>query len=318
MEYLTRKLLIESCKMTQYMYLHSGIRSDTWCLDFSTTIESRELDKMLQTSVFQKEANVFIFKDRQYGYLENPMFKYYEFDHRKAQLNDSYFRECITNITSLFQVIITDKYDESLLLLKHKFCWNIKEIIFISHKNASYSNISKEPSDYGILYDKHQNISTLDYQLYSHFLEIHQRKVKAAGESFQEELQEYRKVKADAGTFCWAVYTKLTSVKRLTSKDIILVLKHELVFENGKFWDAFTITARDCIIMALCEAHLWHARVALNYPITCNRTISGFRYNHMFCAKENETDVFSYNNLHFPYSAMRRLLLCDLRIKYNW
>ena len=101
-----------------------------------------ELDKMLRTSVLQKEAHVFIFKDRRYGFLENQMFKYFQFDHTKAQLNNSYFRECIKNITSLFQVIVTDKYDESLLLLRHKFCWDIKEILFISHKNASYSNKS--------------------------------------------------------------------------------------------------------------------------------------------------------------------------------
>ena len=245
------------------------------------------------------------------------MFKYFQFDHTKAQLNNSYFMECIRNITSLFQVIITDKYDESLLLLRHKFCWDIKEILFISHKNASYSNKSEESSDYGILYKTHQNISTLDYQLYSHFLEIHQKKVKLAGESFQEELQEYRKAKADAGTFCWSVYTKLTSDNNLTSKAIISVLKDELVFECGKFWDAFTITARDCIIMALCEHDFRQARVALNYPITCNRTIPGFLYSHMFCANENETDVFSYENLHFPYSAIRQLILCDLIVKYK-
>ena len=141
--------------------------------------------------------------------------------------------------------------------------------------------------------------------------------MKVAGESFQEELQEYRKAKVDAGTFCWSVYTKLTSERNLTSKDIISVLKDEVVFERGKFWDAFTVTAGHCIVMALCEHYLWQARVALSYPITCNRTIPGFLYSHMFCASENVTDVYSYDNLHFPYSAMRQMLLCDLIVKYK-
>ena len=276
-----------------------------------------EFDKMLRTSVFLHQTNVSIFRDTKYGYLENPMFKYYKINHTKAQLNNSYFMECIMKITSLFQVIITDKYDESLLLLRHKFCWDIKEILFISHKNASFSNKNKKPSDYGILYEKHQNISTLDYQLYSHFLEIHKQKVKAAGKAFQEELLEYRKAKASTGTFCWSVYAKLTGNRNLTLKEIISVLNDELVFEHGKFWDGFTITARDCIFMALCESDLWHARVALNYPISCERTIPGFRYNHMFCAKENKTNIFSYNNLHFPYSAIRQLTVCDLTVEYK-
>ena len=192
-----------------------------------------EFNRMLQTSVFQKDKNISMFKDRQYEFLENPMFKYFEFNYKKAQFNANYFSECITNISTLFQVIITDKYDESLLLLRHKFCWDIKKILYITHKNASFSDKNKEPSEYGILYEKHRNISNLDYQLYAHFLEIHQQNVKGAGQDFQEELQEYKRVKDNTGTFCWKIYTQLTLEKNFSSIDIVLVLANELVFEGG-------------------------------------------------------------------------------------
>ena len=277
-----------------------------------------EFDRMLRTSFFQQNKNISIFEDRQYEFLENPMFKYFQFNYERAQLNATYFSECITDISTLFQVIITDKYDESLLLLRHKFCWDIKEIIYITHKNASFSDKNKEPSEYGTLYEKHQNISNLDYQLYSYFLEIHQKNVKAAGTKFQEELQEYKRVKADTGTFCWKIYRQLTLNKNLTLIDIASVLANVLVFERGKFWNEFTVTARDCVLMAMCEAKLRHARLALNYPITCDNNIPGFKYNHMFCANEkvNDTKIFSHNNLQFPYTALRELLFCDLVIYY--
>ena len=277
-----------------------------------------EFERMLQTSVFQKDRNVSTFLDRRYEFLEDRMFTYFRFDYRKAQLSESYFSECLRNISSLFYVIITDRYDESLLLLRHKFCWDIKEILYITHKNASFSDKNKEPSEYGILYKKHKKISTLDYQLYSKFLKIHQENVKVAGKDFQEELNEYRMVKADTSTFCWDIYGKLTPDKNLTSKDMSSVLATELVFKRGKFWDAFTVTAKDCIPMALCELDLHNAKLALNYPITCTNNIPRFKYDHMFCANKdvNESDYFEHDNLYFPYSAMKQLLLCDLLVKY--
>ena len=247
-----------------------------------------EFDRIRRSRVIHKGTNVSLVKDRKYKFLENPMFKYFEFNYTKALFNGSYFSECITYVSSLFLVVITDRYDESLLMLRHKFCWDIKEIIYIPHKNASFSYKYKQQPEYRTLYQKHQSISSLDYRLYAHFLEIHQEIVKAAGKDFQEELQE----------------------------DILSALDNKLVFESGKFWETFTVTARDCVLMALCEHKLHHTRVALNYPITCNKNIPRFRYDHMFCAEENVNLTFTYNNLHFPYSVMRKLLLCDLVIEY--
>ena len=277
-----------------------------------------EFDQMLRTVNFQREKSKATFNDTKYDFLENPMFKYFELNYLKAQFNYSYFSECITEISSLFHVIITDRYDESLLLLRHKLCWDIKEIIYISHKNASFSEKRKHPSEFGILYENHQKISSLDYKLYSHFLEIHQNNVEAAGKDFQDELEEYKRVKADAGAFCWDIYKILTSETGTTLKNMSSVLASELAFEGGKFWNAFIINGNDCVLMALCEADLLHARLALNYPITCQQNVHNFKYNHLFCAKENgERPGFAYENLHFPYSAMRELLLCDLVVEYN-
>ena len=61
----------------------------------------------------------------------NAMFKYFQFNITKAMLNDTYFKECLLHLDNMFYIVMTDFYDESLLLLKEELCWDITDIIYI-------------------------------------------------------------------------------------------------------------------------------------------------------------------------------------------
>ena len=250
--------------------------------------------------------------------LENTMFKYFRFNTQEATINVSYARECIEHIGHLFHIIITDHYDESFLLLKEDLCWNIKDIIFLSHKNASFPSKNKTPEEYGLLYEMHKNISVLDYELYNYFFSAHRQRVKQGGDEFQKKLSVYQDMKNEATTFCWNIIDELVSKK---NHSVIQGILSRVIYVNGRgTFESIEISGYECVLMSLCEADCKSARLALNYPVSCTKQIPGIILkNKIFCPNSTlkEVDVFHYSNVYFPLNAMAKLLKCDLLIVHK-
>ncbi|XP_057290287.1 uncharacterized protein LOC130612976 [Hydractinia symbiolongicarpus] len=87
---------------------------------------------------------------------------------KKQEVNNS-FQDFVTYIDQAFHlVLITEKFDESLLLLKQLMCWNYMDIVYIkklvNHKLHKQQKKRKEE-----LVKKIRNWSNLDVILYEHF-----------------------------------------------------------------------------------------------------------------------------------------------------
>ena len=249
--------------------------------------------------------------------MENSMFKYFRFDTNEALLNQTYFQECLYSLANLFQIIITEYFDESLLLLKEELCWDIKDIIYLSHKNASFPSKSKNPDEYGILYERHKNISYLDYELYDFFLQIQKQRIEKAGREFEKKLLLYQKIKKNTTAFCLKIYNALINE---TNYFILQKILTRTIFVDGfNIFDSFNISGHDCVMMSLCEGTYEDARLVLNYPTLCTRHIHGIQPNAIFCQgriKDRET-TFHHNNLSFRLTHLKSLLSCDMIITYN-
>ncbi|XP_070538593.1 galactosylceramide sulfotransferase-like [Ptychodera flava] len=86
-------------------------------------------------------------------------------------------------------VLITEYIDESLLLLRRAFCWEMDDILYISN------NIRSKKLRYKIgdsLRRKMLRWNSADVRLYQHFNRTLWRKVAEYGPSFQDELQQFR------------------------------------------------------------------------------------------------------------------------------
>ena len=251
--------------------------------------------------------------------FQNAMFSYFNFNTQEALMNHTYFRHCLEHLAGFFHTIIAEYYDESLLLLKEDLCWDIKDIIYISHKNASFRGKDRTPEMYGSVYELHKNISHLDYALYEYFLQLHRQKVRQAGEGFQKKLMLYQKMKARVTRFCWIIYN-LLSKKVPSTYSIIQTILGKTKFINGQnIFKSFTISAKECVALSLCELDFKKARLAINYPISCLQKVPNIRPGEQFCIGRdaNSTDMFHYKNLHFPLSNLQKLLQCDLYLLYN-
>ena len=240
--------------------------------------------------------------------LTNSMFTYFGFNQDRAMANQSYFRECADHIHKKFvHIIITELYDESLVLLRHKMCWTLKDIIYVSHKNLSLkfkAYIEKEKEHFDKLHKIHRQSARLDYDLYEHFAKVHQDTVRSRGKRFYEELAEYREIKDTVSQFCQKIYSKLRT------GDFQVLWKEQLLIAEGKFTDAFTVTSRECIVLALDERNCTSMKRVLNYPIICLETIKNVKVHPSFCPEKNnnKTGLYVYNNTVFiPESVVQNI-----------
>ncbi|XP_070546758.1 galactosylceramide sulfotransferase-like isoform X2 [Ptychodera flava] len=121
--------------------------------------------------------------------LRNGMSFSLGFDHRFDD-SDSAINEMIDKLDNeLDLVLISDYFEESLVLLKNVLCWKFDDILYISKRIRSENRrymISKSVADRILKWNK------ADVKLYEHFNYTFWKKVNIYGADFYKELQEYR------------------------------------------------------------------------------------------------------------------------------
>ncbi|XP_063609536.1 galactose-3-O-sulfotransferase 3-like [Penaeus indicus] len=106
-------------------------------------------------------------------------------------------------------VMVAERFDESLVLLKHLMCWNTEDVAYVQARvrrpmyRAELSEAQK---------DRLRQLNRQDVLLYKFFTEIFEEKVKAFGEErMQREVEELRQASARLIDDCGA---KLTGSRR--------------------------------------------------------------------------------------------------------
>ncbi|XP_027208270.2 galactosylceramide sulfotransferase isoform X2 [Penaeus vannamei] len=102
-------------------------------------------------------------------------------------------------------VMVAERFDESLVLLKHLMCWNTEDVVYLKAKirkptyRAKLSEAQKE---------RLRQLNRQDVILYKFFREIFEEKVKAFGEErMQREVEELRHANAQLTKDCGAKLT---------------------------------------------------------------------------------------------------------------
>ncbi|XP_072039178.1 galactosylceramide sulfotransferase-like, partial [Amphiura filiformis] len=96
-------------------------------------------------------------------------------------------------------VLITEYFDESLILKKKQLCWSFDDIIYISNGIRSKSHrytISDK------LKSKIRQWNAGDVLLYNHFNRTLWQKIKDYGPTFQVDLEEFRRLEKEALNRC--------------------------------------------------------------------------------------------------------------------
>ena len=103
-------------------------------------------------------------------------------------------RSAIDAADQLFDfVLIAERLDESLILLKEHLCWEFKDIVFYDKNVRKVSELTDMPKE---MVDQLKVLNSADVLLYRHFLEKHKKAVLQYGEekmAIQVELLKYYK-----------------------------------------------------------------------------------------------------------------------------
>ncbi|XP_077992716.1 galactosylceramide sulfotransferase-like [Glandiceps talaboti] len=112
--------------------------------------------------------------------------------------NERIINETIQIIDNDFSlVLITDYFDESLLLLKKMFCWDIEDILYVKKNQRAHR--SEVPDD---LATKIRQWNRADVLLYDYFNRTLWRKIKEYGPNFDSDLAEFRRHLQDTFEEC--------------------------------------------------------------------------------------------------------------------
>ncbi|XP_077986787.1 galactosylceramide sulfotransferase-like isoform X2 [Glandiceps talaboti] len=108
---------------------------------------------------------------------------------RSKLTNETFINETIQKLQNeLDFVLITEYFDESLLLMRKLFCWNMTDIIYLA-QNVRQIQPSKYSTD---VYDKIRLLNRADFLLYLNFNKTLWKRVAEYGPTFQSDLSEFR------------------------------------------------------------------------------------------------------------------------------
>ena len=101
-----------------------------------------------------------------------------------------------TTIQELYEkftiVLIYEHLDESLVLMKRKFCWQLDDILHLKFHYTQHNILNREETSEELI-EMIRQWNEADQSLYTFFNKTLWDEIKYEGESFWEELKEFRK-----------------------------------------------------------------------------------------------------------------------------
>ncbi|KAK3709621.1 hypothetical protein RRG08_013904 [Elysia crispata] len=165
-------------------------------------------------------------------------------DFKSSKQNQSKIRSFLKRLEAEFDlVLISDYFDESIILLRRYLHWSMKDIVYLrvntAYRTQNNSVWNRKPNLTATTVSTFRRWAIYDYELYEHFLPIFFKKLKSEC-SFHEELNAFRLILKDVVTYC----SNATAAK-----------PHLLVPEGA--WNGeFTVSPSDCRLMAAPEEDL--------------------------------------------------------------
>ena len=183
--------------------------------------------------------------------------------------NHTAIKGYLQELSSKFQlVLITEYYDASLVLLKRKLSWELRDIIYSPLKRGRYV---KSPN----LQTRHQQLKPEEYALYDHFNQTFWTFLSEQSPDFWKEVEHYKKIKDKSLRFCDKYYSILE--KDATEVKTIIKQNATLQIQKSPWNEPFTVDTLDCILMKTHKNTFLNLNTIRNFPSLCEK--AGFRLN---------------------------------------
>ncbi|XP_067661371.1 uncharacterized protein [Haliotis asinina] len=159
----------------------------------------------------------------------------YDFGFPTYKVSEDYTQSYLMKIDKEFDfVMIMEYFDESLVLLKRRLCWGLRDILYI--KRNTYQHISPPltEEDRNKLYES-QN---LDHRIYQHFYGKFWDEMLAEGRDIFHEVANFKLVQKQVFDFC--------RKDRKRRRNILYI-------SSSKWNEEFRLTTSDCRQMKMTE-----------------------------------------------------------------
>ena len=255
----------------------------------------------------RKEGKSVIFFDPLLEYLKKPRERFINPVAKQFRINlrmtNSSFLKQVERLENTFVVGIHEYYNHSLILLKRRLGWHIKDMVFLPLRKQSYHNhISFEKKADIFFGRKVCEINKYDCYIYNHFNNSLWKSIKREGKSFQKEVTYFESILVNTSGFCNSLFSKKAKLHEASIK-----LNDTLYITQSKWSTGFYIKPFDCAIMRLDEPALSAFFFYLQNPNRCRRDL--------VYAKGKKQSFYHYHSELCPCVGNKMKML--LRLLYN-
>lgn len=176
------------------------------------------------------------------------------------------------------QVIILEKFDESLLLLRHKLCWSLRDILYFKLQvTPPHSKRKVETERTPEIISKHKEWSPVDYALYEHFTNKLDEEIANHGKDFQAELTHFQDVRMKFANFCLESCDTFDKIRAndMPAVKAQILLAESLVIMSSPWEPEFSLTRQDCVNI-LAQPMYWKAIKYAQWPQMCETKTMGY------------------------------------------
>lgn len=223
--------------------------------------------------------------------------------------------EFLAHINATFDVIITERFDESLMLLREKYNWSFSDMLYIKIHKGNYSE--KRSKSSGELIDLHRKWSSLDFKIYEMFTKRHRKLVAQKSPNVPKQLAAFRQFRQPHDSLCRNVCAILKEEAHgLTEYDLYKLMKGieklSVTLPAGHYNRQHTSHGTDCLLEAMTVKLLvwmvhFRQRPGLCFPAVLKKLHPmGLALNtdfHEFCS-DKEKMFYNFPYTYEPYNYL--------------
>ena len=190
------------------------------------------------------------------SYTRNAMAHHFGLSNQSESRRDVIDRFIHDLDSQLTFVMILEKFDESLVLLKRLFKWTLRDVLYIPlwslkfHYKRDVKPAKRSQEDRNDLIELHKQWSPVDYQLYEHYNNSLHSILQNMSKNYWQEVATFKKHLQTLKQFCVSICDHVKSLRNVTrtqAEDILS--RNETYFKKTPFNSAFNVTYFDCIAM---------------------------------------------------------------------
>lgn len=168
-------------------------------------------------------------------------------------------------------VLIYENFDESLVLLKRKLCWEVRDIVYVVLRSRDYNGKHSEYDEN--IQENHRHFSAADYTFYNHYSAKFQNELKNVSQDFWEELERFKIINSEASDFCERINLQLrrnvSVIYELAGNISNGDGRTKIDLDPGIWGETFEINAVDCAFMHMSTAVLTSVLPMRNHRDVC-------------------------------------------------